>query len=252
MDDLLEKFNENSVETDRIYDSDRFQPTEFGEDLIGYLNRRNEFIETDVKSNLMDRAEAKAAFESVQEEYDVDVALKRNKQTGDMDHYAYLTCIVNILTQHHLDDHEFDPDPQGLTVAQEENTLLRTFSRRMDGAYPSRFSPVATWEIKEYYDNKTFGSRISDGVYITMLDGEEMNELEEMEGEKIYHYLIADDYDTWWERGTSYLCRMVDIVNMGLVDEILIGREVLTRWPEIVEEMKLDADEYQNSVLPSE
>ena len=68
-----------------------------------------------------------------------------------------------------------------------------------------------------------------------MLDGEEFAELREHEGIDIKHYLIVDDYHTWWDQGKSYLCRMVDMVHMGLVDEILFGREVLVRWPEIVQ-----------------
>ncbi len=32
----------------------------------------------------------------------------------------------------------------------------------------------AVWEIKEYYDSITFGSRIADGVYETMLDGKSL------------------------------------------------------------------------------
>ena len=46
--------------------------------------------------------------------------------------------------------------------------------------------------------------------------------------------LFVDDYHTWWQQGKSYLCRIIDMLHMGLVDEVLFGREVLTRWPEIV------------------
>ncbi len=90
-------------------------------------------------------------------------------------------------------------------------------------------NPLAVWEIKEYYGSTTFGSRIADGVYETMLDGEEFTELREHEEIDIKHYLIVDDYHTWWDQGKSYLCRMVDMVHMGLVDEILFGREVIVR-----------------------
>lgn len=248
--EIVEAFNNEGVSTERIWNAEAMKPTSFGKDLVNYLNKRKEVIETEVKDNLMKRDEAKEEFERVRDEYDVDVPIKMNKQKGDMKHPAYLTCMVNILTAANLGDHEFDPEPRGLTVAQKGDTLLRTFSRRMDGAYPSRFNPEAIWEIKEYYDNKTFGSRIADGVYETMLDGEEVEELKKEEDKKIYHYLIVDDYQTWWEKGRSYLCRMVDIVNMGLVDEIIIGREVITRWPEIVQEMKLEEEEYQKR-LPS-
>ena len=36
--------------------------------------------------------------------------------------------------------------------------------------------------------------------------------------------------------GRSYLCRMIDMLNMGYVDEVLFGREVLQRLPELVAE----------------
>lgn len=243
--EVVEAFNEEGVSTERIWNQEAMKATSFGNDLVSYLNKRKEVIEGEVTDNLMNREEAKHEFEKMREEYDVDVPIKMNKQKGDMKHPAYLTCMVNIMTAVALEEHEFVPEPRGLTVAQKGDTLLRTFSRRMDGAYPTRFNPKAIWEIKEYYDNSTFGSRIADGVYETMLDGEEVEELEKEEDEKIFHYLIIDDYQTWWENGRSYLCRIVDIVNMGLVDEVIIGREVISRWPEVIKEIKLEEDEYE-------
>lgn len=112
--------------------------------------------------------------------------------------------------------------------------LLRTLARRVDGAFPSPVNPVAIWEIKEYYYTTTFGSRIADGVYETLLDGAELEELEEHENIHVEHYLMVDAYDTWWNDGKSYLCRMVDMANMGYVDEVLFGRQVVTELPRIV------------------
>ena len=43
-------------------------------------------------------------------------------------------------------------------------------SRRMDGAYPSCVNPLAVWEFKCYYYTTTFGSKISDAVYIASLE----------------------------------------------------------------------------------
>lgn len=111
---------------------------------------------------------------------------------------------------------------------------MRTLSRRYDGAYPSVDNPIAVWEIKEYYGTTTFGSRVADAVYETLLDGHELKELRASEGVHVRHYLIIDDRFTWWECGKSYLCRIVDALHMGMVDEVIFGREVLTRWPSIV------------------
>jgi len=51
----------------------------------------------------------------------------------------------------------------------------------VDGAFPSTVNPIAVWEIKEYYTQQTFGSRIADGVYESLLDGMELEELREHE-----------------------------------------------------------------------
>jgi len=199
-----------------------------------YLNRRAEALEQDIAPNLMDRDEAKAVFDELHANLSPKCTLPMNKQKGDKRHFAYMVGIVNMLTEDALGGRTFDDNPRGLTIVKGEGRLYRTFSRWMDGAYPSRIDPLAVWEVKEYYGTTTFGSRVADGVYESMLDGEEMAELYREEGRKVYHYLIVDDRFTWWDCGRSYLCRIVDAMQMGLLDEALFGREVLKRWPEIV------------------
>ena len=104
----------------------------------------------------------------------------------------------------------------------------------MDGAFPSTVNPIAIWEIKEYYYTTTFGSRVADGVYETLLDGMELAELNEHEGIDVLHYMIIDSHYTWWDCGRSYLCRILDAMHMGYIDEVLFGYEVLERLPAIV------------------
>jgi hypothetical protein len=106
----------------------------------------------------------------------------------------------------------------------------------VDGAFPAVINPVAIWEIKEYYHTTTFGSRVADGVYETQLDGLELEELRATEGVSVKHYLFLDAHYTWWECGRSYLCRLYDMVNMGLVDEVIVGRNVEHRVPSLVKE----------------
>jgi len=149
-------------------------------------------------------------------------------------HYAYLTGIVNILTATTLGHTNFEHDPRNLIVISKGGKPVQTLSRRVDGAYPATNNPKAIWEIKEYYGTKTFGSRVADGVYETLLDGYEIKELTSGGGDTIGHYLIIDDYFTWWNCGKSYLCRMVDMIHAGYVDEVIFGKEVIKRWPEIV------------------
>jgi hypothetical protein len=64
----------------------------------------------------------------------------------------------------------------------------------------------------------------------------ELEELREHEKVAVKHYLIIDAHYTWWEKGRSYLCRIIDMLHMGYVDEVLFGYEVIERMPEIVKE----------------
>jgi hypothetical protein len=52
----------------------------------------------------------------------------------------------------------------------------------------------------------------------------------------IKHYLMVDARYTWWVKGRSYLCRIIDMLHMGYVDEVLFGSEVTERLPGIVQE----------------
>jgi hypothetical protein len=111
-----------------------------------------------------------------------------------------------------------------------------TLARRVDGAFPSSINPIAVWELKEYYYTTTFGNRVADGVYETLLDGMELEEVREREGIDIKHYLMLDARYTWWDCGRSYLCRIIDMLHMGYVDEVLFGSEVIERLPSLVGE----------------
>jgi len=63
-----------------------------------------------------------------------------------------------------------------------------------------------------------------------------MEELYESEGIDIKHCLMVEAYYTWWECGRSYLCRMIDMLHMGYLDEVLFGKEVVQRLPLRVKE----------------
>lgn len=62
----------------------------------------------------------------------------------------------------------------------------------------------------------------------------ELRELSNAGHRKIYHMLIIDSYFTWWTCGRSYLCRIIDMLHMGYLDEVIFGKEVVTRLPELV------------------
>jgi hypothetical protein len=151
---------------------------------------------------------------------------------------AYFTGIVNMLIEAHAEGLPCDYDPRQLTTVTRDNAPFRTLARRIDGAFPSPANPIAVWEVKEYYYTTTFGSRVADGVYESLLDGMEIEELrlETKDRIDIKHYLMLDAYFTWWVKGRSYLCRIIDMLNMGYVDEALFGSEVTERLPTIVRE----------------
>lgn len=78
------------------------------------------------------------------------------------------------------------------------------------------------------------GSRVADGVNETQLDGFGFAKIGESSGIHVEHVYFIDAYRTWWTQGKSYLCRIIDALNIGLVDEVIVDREVLTRWPQII------------------
>ena len=184
----------------------------------------------------MDASQAKREFARLKRELKPNCPLPMNKQKGAKKAPAYMTGIVNMLIEANAEGKLCDYDPRALTTVTINRYPLRTFARRMDGAFPSVICPIAVWEIKEYYYTTTFGSRVADGVYETLLDGMEIEELASTENVKVLHYLMIDARYTWWDCGKSYLCRVIDMLHMGYVDEVLVGREVLTRLPVIVKE----------------
>ena len=159
-----------------------------------------------------------------------------NKQKGKKKAPAYLTGLVNMLIEANCGKYTRDYDPRALTSITYKGKPIRTLARRVDGCFPSTVNPVAVWELKEYYYTTTFGSRIADGVYETLLDGMELEELRLNEKIDVKHYLIIDAYYTWWDCGRSYLCRVYDMLHMGYVDEVLFGREVVERMPALVKQ----------------
>ena len=230
-------FTDLGLDPDCIADA-QGQATPLGAALSGYFAYRARALEEHVRGKLMTANEARTLFEATRKNLrpSPSCPLPMNKQKGDKRAYAFLTCLVNMLVEHHSRGVACDYDPRKLTTATRGGRPLRTLSRRVDGAFPRSTNPVAIWEVKEYYYTTTFGSRVADGVYETLLDGMELEELRASSGMDIRHYLMVDAYDTWWKDGKAYLCRIVDMLNMGYVDEVLFGREVVDELPRLVRE----------------
>lgn len=212
--------------------------------IVDYSELRSATLNGFVRNNLMDAKTAQEEFERllpIHKNNDFLCCLPMNKQKGNMRQIAYFTAIINILAEctirkAGLFDGEkcFNDDPRSLMYVIDDGKVVGASSRRMDGAYPDIINPRMIWEVKEYYYTTTFGSRVADGVYETQLDGYELRDISARTGCYVNHVLFVDGYKTWWEDGKSYLCRIVDMLNAGLVDEVIIGREVLVRWPDVL------------------
>lgn len=212
------------------------RPTALAQLLVEYFEFRAELLYTYVRPRLMDAEAARALFAKLLVELKPTCPIPSNKQKGEKAGPALLTGMVNMLVEANVDGYPVDYDPRALTTITRDGAPLRTLACRVDGGFPSTVNPIAIWEIKEYYYTTTFGSRVADGVYETMLDGMELEELAEHERIDVEHLLIVDSHFTWWECGRSYLCRIVDMLHMGYVDEVLFGAEVVERLPGIVRE----------------
>lgn len=215
--------------------------TEKGEKLHRYFTYRAKVLQDDIEPLLMTLDEARACYEQQVRICEPKRPPPMNKQKGSKKTPAYLTALVDMLIEYtlrnnNIDHNSCDYDPRSLSVVTQENSPFRTLARRFDGAFPSVINPIALWEVKEYYHTTTFGSRIADGVYVSLLDGMELKELKDSCGMRIRKYLVIDAYDTWWGKGISYLCRIVDMMHMGYVDEVIFGSEVTDRIPRLVVE----------------
>lgn len=196
----------------------------------------------------MDVEDAKSEYEKllpIHQNNHFTSKLPMNKQSDSMKQVNYFTAMINILAEQAIRNKElvtggefFIDDPHKLVYFVDDNrSIIGSTSRRYDGAFPDTVNPLIVWEVKEYYYATTFGSRIADGVYETQLDGFEFEQLERETGMHVEHVFLVDSHYTWWVKGKSYLCRIIDALNRGLVDEVIFGREVLTRWPQLLNEV---------------
>lgn len=210
-------------------------PTALAELLTSYYSYRADVLMNYVEPRLMSAAQAKTLFEEYRQALCPTCPIPMNKQKGEKKAEAYLTGLVNMIVQSRVGNQPVIYDPRELTTFTANGVPVRTLARRVDGAFPSTVNPVAIWEIKEYYYTTTFGSRVADGVYETLLDGMELESLMDDEGLPVDHLLVVDAHYTWWECGKPYLCRIIDMLHMGYVSEVLFGREVTECLPAIVD-----------------
>jgi len=233
--ELDEALNRLSLSSAHLHNKDG-TVSPFGIKLHAYFSYCAELLNNQVHPLLMDATKAEKLFNALRKKLGSTTPITMNKQKGNKKKPAFLTGIVNMLVDANRKEFSCDLDPRQLTSVTHNGMPVRTLARRVDGAFPSVINPVAIWEVKEYYHTKTFGSRVADGVYETLLDGMELEELNMSEKIHIRHYLILDDEFTWWQCGRSYLCRIIDMMHMGYVDEVLFGLETVERIPALVAE----------------
>jgi hypothetical protein len=220
--------------------------TAMGKNLLDYFQYRAHVINNDVKANLMRVEEVASIFVPLFLDYHQKLRFKcdssRNKQRGDKAGPAFFTNIINIIIEMNAEAFGCNFNPQQLTTFTHDSMPFRTLSRRVDGAFTRVVNPIAIWEIKEYYySEENFGSRIADSVYESQLDGMELDELHRNTSFNVKHYFMVDGHNTWWYKGKSYLCRIIDLLHMGYIDEVLFGREVQERLPQLVKEWVQEA-----------
>ena len=213
--------------------TDRTGITPLGQKLVDYFEYRKDVLNNKVEKFLMNASEARELFEKVSADFTPRCPVPMNKQTGEKGTSAFFTGIINILIDKNIGEIEVNYNPQQLTAFTMNGFPVRTFARRVDGCIPSIINPIAIWEIKEYYYTTTFGSRVADGIYETLLDGLECEDLKIETGRDLENYLFIDAKGTWWDKGRSYLCRIIDMLNMGYITEAIFGCEVEERVPEI-------------------
>ncbi|MCF6311181.1 MAG: hypothetical protein L3J39_01900 [Verrucomicrobiales bacterium] len=128
---------------------------------------------------------------------------------------------------------DLDPQRRAIWFSDQE---LHVSARNLDGAMPSLNNPRAIWEIKEYWGKTKGGSKMSDAVYECHLVGLELRLFEASSGVHIEHIVFVDGKEQWSYR-KSDLLRFIDLHQQGLIDHLIIGREVETEWSELSNNM---------------
>jgi hypothetical protein len=233
--EMREALQQLGFRSGRLMDSED-NPTALGRTLHDYFKFRADVLNNVVEPLLMTVQQAARLFAKYKKRLRPSCPMPMNKQKGEKKAVAYFTGLINMLIEANARGFPCDFDPRELTAFTVRDMPVRTLARRIDGAFPGVVNPIAVWEIKEYYYTTTFGSRVADGIYETLLDGMELEELREHEKIDVKHYLMVDAHYTWWDCGKSYLCRIVDMLQMGYVSEVLFGREVVDEMPRIVKE----------------
>jgi len=161
-----------------------------------------------------------------------------NTRTRSQDHHqsskALVAAVSYIAGEHRRSRGlRVDVAPTRRCVWLEGNHLHVT-ARNIDGAIPSLESPEAIWEIKEYWGKTKGGSKMSDAVYECALVGRELREFEERTGAPhVLHIAFVDGKEQWSHRASD-LRRFIDLFHKGIIDHLMVGRDVETEWKKLL------------------
>ncbi len=161
----------------------------------------------------------------------------KTTQTKNLDHHQSSKAMV--LTTTRLAEAvctEFgvtiEPNPQRRCVWV-ANEQLHVTARNLDGAVPALVDPFLVWEIKEYWGTTSGGSKMSDAVYECSLVGRELRDFEKRTKLHVEHAVLLDGKAQWTAR-KSDLLRFYDLYHQGLIDILVVGREIETEWQPFV------------------
>ncbi|MBB3105390.1 DUF7687 domain-containing protein [Azomonas macrocytogenes] len=185
------------------------------------------------ESFLRTEAEALAFCESKNE------AVRRTR-TKNADHHqsskamiAAVSAVAREVSNKHGTTANLDPQTRCVWCSTND---LHVSARNLDGAIPGLANPLIVWEIKEYWGQTKGGSKMSDAVYECHLVGMELREFESKSGISINHIVFVDGKEQWSVR-KSDLRRFIDLLNQGLIDYLIIGREVEEEWEIVLDNL---------------
>ena len=203
--------------------------------LFSYLDIEESLLET-AFSNLRTEDESKEFCDTNNFSYSVTETANKDHHQSSKTLIAAVSEIAEEICSIHSLTLEKDPQKRCIWLNNEE---LGVTSRNLDGAVPGLVNPFALWEIKEYWGKTQGGSKMSDAVYECQLVGKEIREYEKRLSVRINHIVFLDGKDQWKHR-VSDLRRFIDLTYQGLIDHLIIGKEVETSWRATLESIILE------------
>lgn len=148
---------------------------------------------------------AESEFRDLFRQMKAPLRIPMNKQKGAKKAPAYFTGIINMLIHTYADGVPVDFNP---LFVDNRHTRWRSCAHPgAAGGWGLSLAGQPDCSLGDQADldyTTTFGSRVADAVYESLLDGMEIKELSEHESISISEdYLMVDSHYTWWECGRS-------------------------------------------------